>query len=233
MLGSMRHQGPIRAITLDLDDTLWPFAPVAQRIQVALEAWVAEHAPGASSSFDVTAAREVLATVRRERPDIAHDLGACRREALWRTLSAAGEDPALADDLFAVIYEARQQVDHYEDVGPALDRLSARVPLLALTNGNADLQRTGVAHWFVGCVSAGDAGVEKPDMRIFMEACKRLSLPPGDVLHVGDDLALDVEGALRAGMQAAWVHRDLEENAPLEALHVRDLLALADALDAR
>ncbi|HEX5926192.1 MAG TPA: HAD-IA family hydrolase [Baekduia sp.] len=226
----MRHQSPVRAITLDLDDTLWPFAPVAQRIQAALEGWMAEHAPAASLAFDPTAVREALDTVRRERPDIAHDLGACRREALCRMLSAAGENPALADDAFAVIYEARQQVDHYEDVGPALDRLSAHVPLLALTNGNADLQRTGVAHWFVGCVSAGDTGVGKPDARIFLAACERLSLPPADVLHVGDDLALDVDGALRAGMQAAWVHRDLEGDAPVEALHVRDLLALADAL---
>lgn len=228
----MHHKGPVRAITFDLDDTLWPFAPVAQRIQAALEGWAAEHAPAASVAFDAETARQVLATVRRERPDIAHDLGACRREALCRTLSAAGEDPALADDAFAVIYEARQQVDHYEDVGPALDRLCARVPLLALTNGNADLQRTGVARWFAGCVSAGDAGIEKPDPRIFMAACERLSLLPGDVLHVGDDLALDVEGALRAGMQAAWVHRDLDGDAPAGALRVRDLLALADALDA-
>jgi FMN hydrolase / 5-amino-6-(5-phospho-D-ribitylamino)uracil phosphatase len=228
----MRHQGPIRAITLDLDDTLWPFPPVAQRIQAALEGWVVEHAPGASAAFDPAAAREALEAVRRERPDIAHDLGACRREALCRMLRAAGADPALADDAFAVIYEARQQVDHYQDVGPALDRLSARVPLLALTNGNADLRLTGVAHWFEGCVSAGDAGVEKPDARIFLMACERLSLAPGDVLHVGDDLALDVEGALRAGMQAAWIHRDLDGDAPAEALRARDLLALADALDA-
>jgi FMN phosphatase YigB (HAD superfamily) len=85
--GSMRHPSPVRAITLDLDDTLWPFAPVAQRIQAALEGWMVEHAPAASLSFDPTAARESLDTVRRERPDIA----------------------------FAVIYEARQQVDHYED----------------------------------------------------------------------------------------------------------------------
>jgi HAD superfamily hydrolase (TIGR01549 family) len=229
--GSMRHQSPVRAITLDLDDTLWPFAPVARRIQSALEGWVAEHAPAASVAFDAETAREVMAAVRRERPDIAHDLGACRREALCRTLSAAGEDPALADDAFAVIYEARQQVEQYQDVGPALDRLSARVPLLALTNGNADLQRTGVARWFAGCVSAGDVGVEKPDARIFLAACERLSLAPADVLHAGDDLALDVEGALRAGMQAAWVHRDLDGQAPPGVLRVRDLLALADALE--
>jgi putative hydrolase of the HAD superfamily len=227
----MRLQGPVRAITLDLDDTLWPFAPVAERIKAALEGWVAEHAPGATSTFDPDAASAVLVAVRRERPDIAHDLGACRREALCRMLGAAGEDPTLAADAFAVIYEARQQVDHYRDVGPALDRLSARVPLLALTNGNADLQRTGVARWFVGCVSPVDVGVEKPDARIFLAACERLALAPRDVLHVGDHLELDVAGALRAGMQAAWVHRDLDGDCPPGALRARDLLELADALD--
>ena len=35
-----------------------------------------------------------------------------------------------------------------------------------------------------------------------------LGLAPEQVLHVGDDPALDVLGALGAGMQAVWVNRD-------------------------
>ncbi len=66
----------------------------------------------------------------------------------------------------------------------------------------------GVYLLFAGSVSARDAGVAKPDGRIFAAAASRLGLAPEQVLHVGDDPALDVLGALAAGMQAVWVNRD-------------------------
>jgi putative hydrolase of the HAD superfamily len=220
---------PVRAITLDLDDTLWPFAPVAGRIDAALTAWMAEHAPLTASRYGAAGARAALIAVRSERPDLAHLLSELRRESLRRVLADSGEDPALADAAVEAIMEARQQVDLYPDAAAALDLLSSRVPLLALTNGNADLARTGVARWFGGIVSATETGFGKPDARIFHLACERLRLPPCEVLHVGDNLLLDVRGALDAGMQAAWVHRDFEGEAPPGALRFRDLAALADS----
>jgi putative hydrolase of the HAD superfamily len=34
-----------------------------------------------------------------------------------------------------------------------------------------------------------------------------VDVQPHEVLHIGDDAALDVVGALKAGMQAVWVNR--------------------------
>lgn len=223
---------PIRAITLDLDDTLWPFGPVAVRVQAALAAWMAEFAPATAARFGPETARETFLAVREERPDLAHRIADIRREALRRMLTAAGEDPALADAAVALTTETRQRVDLYPEVPAALDRLAARVPLLAVTNGNADLERTGVARWFTGLVSAGELGVAKPAPEIFHAACARLRLAPADVLHAGDDLALDVAGGLAAGMPVAWVHRDLAGDPPPGVLRCRDLTELADAVEA-
>ena len=223
---------PVRALTFDLDDTLWPFAPVAERIEAAMEGWLSEHAPATKVRFDRDGAMAMAETVRRERPDLANDVGAVRRETLRRMLTAAGEDPDRADEAFAVVYEARQRVDLYPDVAPALDRLAARLPLVAVTNGNADLERCGVDHWFSGYLAAAEFGIAKPDPRIFHAACDGLELPPEDVLHVGDHLEADVRGALAAGLGAAWVHREVEGDAPPEAMRLPDLLALADALGA-
>lgn len=232
MLDWLPVPAAVRAITLDLDDTLWPFAPVAERIEAALTAWLAEHAPGTAALFDAAAAREALEDVRRDRADIVHDLGAVRREALRRMLAAGGDDPALADDASAVLLEVRQRVDLYPDVAPALDRLAARMPLVAVTNGNADLEATGVARWFSGHLASAEVGAAKPDAQIFHAACAHLRLAPDAILHAGDHLETDVRGALDAGLTAAWVHRDLAGDAPAEALRFPDLLALADALGA-
>ena len=41
----------VRAITLDLDDTIWPIAPVIVRAENALGAWLREHAPRTAELF--------------------------------------------------------------------------------------------------------------------------------------------------------------------------------------
>ena len=58
----------------------------------------------------------------------------------------------------------------------ALARLSARLPIAALTNGNADLARIGIDHHFQVFVSAREHGHAKPDAPIFHATCERLGL---------------------------------------------------------
>jgi putative hydrolase of the HAD superfamily len=141
-------------------------------------------------------------------PDLHHDLSHQRQELIRLALHQCGEDTAHAPEAFEVFFAERNRVDFYVDALPALAQLAARFPVLAVSNGNADLARVGVDHLFAGSVSARDAGVAKPDGRIFAAAASRLGLAPEQVLHVGDDPALDVLGALAAGMQAVWVNRD-------------------------
>jgi FMN hydrolase / 5-amino-6-(5-phospho-D-ribitylamino)uracil phosphatase len=220
----------VHALTLDLDDTLWPFAPVAARIQRALTTWLAEHAPKAAASYDPAASMRLVDEVREELPEMAHDLAFVRLESLRRMFERAGEDPALAEPVFEVMADARQQVELYPDARPAMDRLAQRFPIVAITNGNADVVRIGVDDWFQDVVASHEFGVAKPDPRIFETACAKLGVPAAEVLHVGDDLVTDVEGALGAGLQAAWVHRDVVGEVPDCVLRARDLTELADRL---
>ena len=142
------------------------------------------------------------------RPDLHHDLSHQRQELIRLALHQCGEDTSHAPAAFEVFFAERNRVDFYDDALPALAQLAERYPVLAVSNGNADVARVGVGHLFAGSVSARDAGVAKPDGRIFAAAASRLCLAPEQVLHVGDDPALDVLGALGAGMQAVWVNRD-------------------------
>ncbi len=47
--------------------------------------------------------------------------------------------------------------------------------------------------------------VGKPSGSFFREACRRLGLPPGNVLMVGDDIQADSLGAMRAGLRSVLV----------------------------
>ena len=148
-------------------------------------------------------------------------------------LERHGYDPEASHDLIARFLELRHDVTLYPDVVPALVRLSERFPLIALSNGNADISRLGIAQYFQGQISARTAGVKKPDPAIFAMACDLLSAKPSEVLHVGDHPVEDVVGAQQAGLKGAWVNRAEatwpQETAPY--LVVEDLTQLADLLD--
>ena len=198
----------IRAITLDLDDTLWPVWPTIARAEAQLQAWLAEHAPATHAlSAQPGLVRSIRAQVQAEHVALAHDMSALRHEAIRRTLLHAGDDPALADGAFEVFYAERQRVDLFDDALPALEYLSSRFPLVALSNGNADVERVGLGRYFHASVSARDAGVAKPDVRIFQRGAEAAGVGSAQVLHVGDDALLDAQGALDAGMQAVWLRR--------------------------
>lgn len=198
---------PIAAITLDLDDTLWPVAPVIDRAERLLHEWLEREAPPVAAAFPRDRFMRFRREVAAQRPEIAHDFTALRTAALAQALEMHGCDAALAAPAMEVFLAARQKVDLFPDVVPALERLAGRYPLVALTNGNADVRRVGLERFFVAAFSARTVGAPKPQPRIFHVACEHLGLAPEAVLHVGDDQALDVAGAHRAGMHAAWINR--------------------------
>lgn len=198
----------IRAISLDLDDTLWPVWPVIERAEKALTAWLGQYAPMTSALFANPHARhEIREHVMRTRPEIGHDLSAIRLEAIRLALYRAGENPLLAEAAFEVFFAERHRVEFYDDAMPALEWLAQRYPLVSLSNGNADLVRVGLGGLFNAAISAARFGVGKPDVRIFHAAAAAVGVSADQVLHVGDDAGLDVLGALAAGMQTVWVNR--------------------------
>lgn len=226
------HPTAPRALTLDLDDTLWPVWPTIRRAEQALHDWLVVQAPATAARFDIAGMRSLREQVAVDCTESAHDLARMRHETIRRALRQSGDDEQLADAAFDFFLAQRQRVELYDDALPALQRLAARFPILALSNGNADVERIGLGGHFVGSLSAAAFGVGKPHASIFHEACRRLGVEPPGVLHVGDDLHLDVHGALDAGLQAVWVWRGDEGEmvVPSGAHRVASLTELADAL---
>ncbi|MGU3780105.1 HAD family hydrolase [Burkholderia metallica] len=228
----------VSALSFDLDDTLWPFGPSIVRAEASLRAWLIEHAPGTES---VLSTPQALSELREEYerlcPELAGDFRAMRIGSIRLALERANEDVALTEPAYAAFYAARNRVEFYEDALPALAWLSARFPLVAVTNGNADLRLTGGGEFFRAALSAQVFGVAKPEPGIFHAAAQALDVRPAELLHVGDDYHLDVIGALNAGLQAAWVVRDthseterVQRQAAAPHLTFHDLSMLCRAL---
>ncbi len=198
----------VRAISLDLDDTLWPIWPVIARAELALQDWLRPHAPATAEFLTDSEQRLALRReVQASRPEIGHDLRTLRQELIRRALQRHDEDTTLVEPAYEVFIAERMRVELYEDARPALAWLAQRYPVVALSNGNADVQRIGLGEFFHAGFSAQEFGVGKPDARFFHAAAQAAGVLPHEVLHVGDDAALDVVGALDAGLQTVWVNR--------------------------
>lgn len=224
----------IGAISLDLDDTLWPVAPAIERAERELFAFLKARAADAMRGMTIERMRELRDRLWLEHPQHAHDFSTLRRLSLRALLAPYGHGEDLIEAAFEVFYAARNRVTLYPDAGPALERLAADFRLVSLTNGNADLKRIGLAHYFRAEFSARSIGAAKPDPRCFEAVASTLELPAAAIAHVGDDPLLDVEGARRAGMFAVWLNRR-GEPWPLEDppdLEIATLAELAPALEA-
>jgi putative hydrolase of the HAD superfamily len=225
----------IRAITLDLDDTLWPIMPAIDRAEAALDAWLAANTPRVAADWPLPRRQALRSQVDAERPDMAHDMTAQRQWMLERMFAAAGEDPSHVHAAFEAYFAARCEVDHYPDTLDALERLAAKLPLASVSNGNACLSRIGLMPLFRFQLGAREHGAAKPASSIYLDACDRLGVAPAQVLHVGDDIELDVVGAARAGLRTCWIDRRGERWPRHDVrpdLHFPDLAALADWVDA-
>jgi len=226
---------PVRAITLDLDDTLWPFAPIGARIDQVLHDWMLQHSPATAARYPVAAMRELRQQVFAANPQLVHDMSALRRLTLEQALHGSGADRALLEPAYEAFYAERNRVEFYPDSLAALARIAAHVPVVALSNGNADLQRIGIDHHFLFQLGSREHGAAKPEASIFLAACTRLGLEPGLVLHVGDHHEMDVAGACRAGLRSCWLNREGQAWTSQELrpdLEFDSLAALADWLDA-
>ena len=99
---------------------------------------------------------------------------------------------------------------------PTLQALKARgislglISNTAMTSGatfRVYLERLGLLSYFDALIFSDEIGWAKPSGEVFRHALDSLDVPPDETVHVGDDRAADVGGALKAGIRAIWIAR--------------------------
>jgi putative hydrolase of the HAD superfamily len=208
-----RKTRQIKAISFDGDMTLWDFEKVMRNSLAHALAELRRHLPG---SIDLTVDRmiEIRNAVADELKGKGIALESIRLEAFRRTLKTLGSDNhGLAAHLNSVYLEHRfADIELYPDVLPMSDSLAGRYALGLISNGNSYPERCGLRGRFTFVILAQNIGVEKPDPAIFQEACQKAGCSPEQLMHIGDSLGTDVEGARRAGALSVWLNRDRKPN---------------------
>lgn len=74
-----------------------------------------------------------------------------------------------------------------------------------------------------GVFTSEDAKAYKPRKELFEFALKGAELSPDEVLHIGDSLSSDINGASSVGINAIWINRNNRE-VPINVISVNNLL---------
>ncbi len=195
---------PVIAVTVDLDDTLYPQASFLSAAWARL-AEVAEELglPGADVQDALT---EVAAQ------------GSDRGTIIDRALLLTGVAPERLRLFVPVLLDAftafePTALDCYPGVVAALGWLRSRVPLACITDGAAAVQRGKIAALGLGDAfdavvisdALGGRHLRKPHPAPFHAALARLGCGAESTVHIGDRPDKDVDGTLRVGIRCVRV----------------------------
>ncbi len=223
-----RRLTAVKAISFDLDDTLYNNRPVMQAIEKKMLTYFAdkfslllpELSPETKQVFD----RRFWAPYRQQaieaNHELSHDVVIVRYETyrlgfLAHNLCAeeAAKEAQAGLDYFISL---RSDFTVPKASHELLASLSKKFPLVAISNGNVDTKALGIAHYFQHIYHAGfqTDGTstesehllrQKPAADMFTLVCQQLDILPAELLHVGDCGYADIHGALNAGCQTAWL----------------------------
>ncbi|MEP2601864.1 MAG: HAD family hydrolase [Paraglaciecola sp.] len=197
----------VKAITFDLDDTLYNNYPIIVKANHALFAWLEKHYPETKNTDEYFWKTHQL-NVLRSKPMLKHDMGQLRYSTMHSGFIHLGLLPEAAKEAaqhsFDYFYFQRSNFSLSKNIHSLLAALSAKLPLVAITNGNVNLEQIGIAPYFSKTLKASLTLPMKPNSAMFEASKQFLKLPDSNILHVGDDLHKDVWGALKSGYQTAW-----------------------------
>lgn len=222
----------VRAISFDLDDTLYDNRPVMAHAEQGLRDYLSQRLKVAISPQRYLQARQ---QALHGEPRLADDVSRLRRATVQQLAQAEGWPASagaqLAEAAFDHFLQLRNQVTVPAASHQLLAALAKHYPLIAISNGNVDAAAIGLAGYFCALLRAGDGWPMKPARPLFREAERLLGVHGSAILHVGDHAETDVYGALTAGWQAAWIdHGHSPLPALLPTLAVRNVTQLASLL---
>jgi len=161
-----------------------------------------------------------------------------REYEYWRsivgTVIEASEKPSDLDfdTLFVALWDLFATAKPWKPVPRALEilgRLSKTYPLAIVTNwdsrARSALRELELLQFFDKCIISSEVGYDKPDKRIFQRTAAELGLATNAILHIGDSLREDIEGALTAGCEAIWITQN-SASPPSGARRIREFSEL-------
>lgn len=225
-------------IFFDLDRTLWDFDAAAE---VAFERIYEKYqlkSLGIPSAHDFHEVYHPL----NEQLWVLYRANKITKDDLNRTrfvlpLEHYGiHDTTLADHLSEdYVYWSPRIVRLVTGTLELLDYLKPKYHLHLITNGFQEVQHTklsgsGLEHYFETLTVSEEVGVKKPDPEIFYHALAKAHAKPEESLMIGDEMAVDIDGARAVGMDTVLFNPKNETIEGERTFEVRNLNEIREIL---
>ena len=221
-----RNNMTIKAVTFDLDDTLWPLYDVIMNSHKLSNDWLIEKHPQMEGILFSSKERKMWHTLIKAEPSLANRLSELRKKVIETLLvengvglSSASKD---SEEAFEIFLDERHKVTYFDNVLEVLKKLKGNFKLGVLTNGNASIKTLGIDHLFDFYLNAEMVNDSKPGAKMFEEAMLITKLKANEICHVGDHPINDVQGALNVGFKAIWLNA-LDNSWPDGKCHVPEV----------
>ncbi len=201
---------PFKVISFDLDDTLYSNFPVMMATDAKMICYFAQLLPTRiSADYDYQFWFPFRKLAIQNNPHVKHDVGELRLQSYFLGIKSLGfsnqNARLMAEQALDYFVNERSDFTVPSPVHQLLAKLKRRWPLVAISNGNVDINKIGLSDYFEEILMAGNGLKQKPDIDMFSIASQKLSVPLEQFFHVGDCGQNDIYGALKAGCQTAWV----------------------------
>ena len=225
----------IKVISFDLDDTLWPIMPTILNAEKVTNNWIKENYPGVGSLLGSKDIIQIRDNLLKKNPDLINQLSKLRELSFIELGLLAGyteeEAKRMASSSFEIFFSERNNIVLYEGVEECLESLKKQYSLGVITNGNADLKKIGIDHYFDFNFSASDLNASKPDPVMFEAVKEFTGHESQQICHVGDHPINDVKASLDFGMKSIWYNGNKSEW-PLSDIQVLEVKYWSDLKEA-
>ena len=198
----------IKLITFDLDNTLWDNNPVLLRAEQACYDYLQQQAPQLKQYYSLNKMAKLRMEMMASSPQLSAQVSKVRKQAMQRALEEINHDnaliPTLVEQAFNRFHDERNKVVLFDQTIPLLQDLQKKYQLGSITNGNSDLEKIGIAHYFAFSLSAEKVGAKKPRPNIFHAAMHKADVSPQEMIHIGDHHDDDIYGAQQLGIHTIW-----------------------------
>ena len=147
-----RRLMPFKAISFDLDDTLYSNQPVMMTTEHQMTTYFTQHLPTKTSPYNAQFWSEFRRQVLTNNPSLKHDVAALRFQTYLTGVKALGYSDMQANN---TAHTAMKEFNFHRsnfsvpvNIHTFLETLAQKVPLVAISNGNVDTETIGIAHYF-------------------------------------------------------------------------------------
>lgn len=207
-----KHIKPFKIISFDLDDTLYDNTKVIAHAEQQFATYLQNkyHLPIFTQDPAFWAQQKQNAILHD--PNLEHDVTALRSVILYTVLNHYTNCNNLT---FAV---CNQEIERFIEFRSAfkvsakvlslLNDLKQEYMIVALSNGNVDLQKIGLDQIFAyNLRPAYKKRRKKPYADLFLQLQELTRVKSVEILHVGDEPFSDIQGAVLADCQSAFLNK--------------------------